>query len=582
MKTTKVLKRILRYGKPYLFYLILALLFASANVALTLYSPILIGDAVDCIVGAGRVDFPAIGTILVKLAAVIAGAALFSWLTTLCTNVVSYRTVRDMRSEVFQKFTDAPLRYIDQNSRGDLLSRMANDTEQIGNGLLQGFSQLFTGVITIIGTLAFMLSIQIPVALAVAVITPLSLFVAAFIAKRSHIYFAQQTRDRGEMTGYTEEMIGAQREIKGYCAEQRTQEKFEEINARLYQSGFRSQLYSALTNPSTRFVNGLVYTAVGVFGAFHVLSGRMSVGNLSSFLTYANQYTKPFNEISGVVTEFQSALASARRVFAVLDERSEDPDPSDAVELTDCRGEVRLENVCFSYDKEKKLIEDLCLSVRPGQKIAVVGPTGCGKTTLINLLMRFYDTDAGAIYVDGVNAMHYTKDSLRGAYGMVLQDTWLTSGTVRENIAFGNPDATDEEIIAAAKAAHIHGFIKRLPHGYDTRLGDDGGSISAGQKQLLCIARVMLAKPSMLILDEATSSIDTRTEILVQNAFTSMMEGRTCFIVAHRLSTIQNADRILVMKKGKIIEQGTHTELLKQGGFYSELYHSQFARVLNQ
>ncbi len=581
MKSTQVLGRILRYGKPYLIYLILALLFAAGNVALTLYAPILIGDAVDCIVGAGQVDFSAVGMILIRLAAVTAGAALLSWLMTLCTNVVSYRTVRDMRSDIFQKFADVPLRYIDQNSRGDLLSRMANDTEQIGNGLLQGFSQLFTGIITIIGTLAFMLAINIAVALAVAVITPLSLFVAAFIAKRSHTYFAQQTRDRGEMTGYTEEMIGAQREVKGYGAEERTQQKFEEINARLYESGVRSQLYSSLTNPSTRFVNGLVYAAVGVFGAFHVLSGRMTIGQLSSFLSYANQYTKPFNEISGVVTEFQSAIASARRVFTVLEERSEDPDAPDAVELRHCRGEVRLEHVFFSYDKEKKLIEDFHLSVRPGQKIAIVGPTGCGKTTLINLLMRFYDTDAGVIYVDGANAMHYTKDSLRGAYGMVLQDTWLTSGTVRENIAFGKPEATEEEIIAAAKAAHIHSFIKRLPQGYDTRLGDDGGNISAGQKQLLCIARVMLAKPSMLILDEATSSIDTRTEILVQNAFTSMMEGRTCFIVAHRLSTIQNADRILVMKKGKIIEQGTHEELLNQGGFYFELYNSQFSGTAN-
>lgn len=571
-----VLKRILAYTKPYMGYFAGSVISALLSVGLTLLAPVLIGDAVDFIIGSGNVNFKGILPILGWLALSIFLAALFQWLLALCNNILTQKTVKSMRIAVFNKLNSVPLKYIDAHAHGDLNSRVINDIEQVGDGLLQGFTQLFTGVITILGTLVFMLSINVTIAAVVVILTPVSLFVASFIAKRSHSSFAKQSKTRGEIGAYAEEMIGNQKLVKAFCYEKRSQKKFEEMNQRLYESGVKSQFYSSMTNPCTRFVNGLVYAAVGVIGAISALNGRLSVGQISCFLTYANQYTKPFNEISGVVTELQTAFASARRIFQILDEPSE-PVSADAVEIKNCKGRVELKDVSFSYRPDTPLIEHLNLSVSQRQKIAIVGPTGCGKTTIINLLMRFYDVQKGEIAVDGTDIRNISRDSLRKAYGMVLQETWLFHGTVRENIAYGKSDASEEEIVAAARAAHAHSFIKRLPKGYDTVISESGGNLSQGQKQLLCIARVMLTKPPMLILDEATSSIDTRTEIRIQKAFEEMMQGRTSFIVAHRLSTIVNADRILVMNQGKIMEQGNHRELLEKNGFYAKLYNSQFA-----
>lgn len=581
MKSLPVIRRILRYAKPYRGYIIGALLFAVANVSLTLYAPVLIGQAVDQIIGPGQVDFSSIGRILLLLSTVIVGASIFSWMMTRCTNVVTYRTVRDIRVALFDKLQQVPLKTIDAHAHGDLISRVVNDVDQISDGLLQGFSQLFTGVVTIVGTFAFMLSINLTITLVVVVLTPLSLFVASFIAKHSYEMFRRQSELRGELGGYIEEMVGNQKVVKAFTREQRAQEEFEAINRELYHVGFRAQFYSSISNPGTRFVNGIVYAAVGLTGALSVISGRLSIGQLSCFLSYANQYTKPFNEISGVVTELQTATASARRVFEMLDQPSEPPEP-DAAVMTHSEGLVEAENVSFSYTPARPLIDGFHLTAQPGQRIAIVGPTGCGKTTLINLLMRFYEIDGGRIRVDGIDIGSVTRDSLRAQYGMVLQDTWLFVGTIRDNIAYGKPDATDEEVIAAAKAAHAHSFIKRLERGYDTVISEEGSNLSQGQRQLLSIARIMLTHPPMLILDEATSSIDTRTEIKIQKAFDRMMEGRTSFIVAHRLSTIREADRILVMREGKIVEQGTHEALLQKNGFYAELYNSQFVQTTDE
>ncbi len=574
MRKDGTLKRLLSFTKPYRGYLAGALFSAVASVSLTLLAPVISGNAIDYIIGPGQVDFKNVFSLLIWLAATVAGVAVFQWLMTLCTNTVTYRTVRDLRKAVFEKLEDVPLSYIDSHPHGDLISRVANDIDQISDGLLQGFSQLFTGIITIVGTLGFMLYVDIPIALVVVVLTPLSFFVASFIAKGTYNMFREQSATKGELSGYIDEMIGNQKVVKAFSFEERAQEEFEEINQRLYKCGVKAQFYSALTNPCTRFVNSVVYAAVGIVGALSVISGRLTVGQLSCFLTYANQYTKPFNEISGVITEFQAALACARRVFAVLDE-PEEAEESPKV-LEHCKGSVQLQDVSFSYSETKPLIENLNLHAQPGQRIAIVGPTGCGKTTIINLLMRFYDPKRGEILVDGTDIRDVTRASLRGMYGMVLQDTWLFAGTVRDNIAYGKPDAPLEEIAAAAKAAHADSFIRRLPQGYDTVLAEDGGNLSQGQKQLMCIARIMLTDPPMLILDEATSSIDTRTEIRVQRAFEKMMAGRTSFIVAHRLSTIKNADSILVMRDGHIVEQGKHEQLLAKGGFYAELYNSQF------
>lgn len=572
------LLRVLKYAKPHIKFIIFALLSAVVSVFMTLYSPILIGDAIDNIVKTGQVDFNALAVILIKLgAAVITGAA-FQWLLGYCTSTASQKTVRDIRIDAFNKIQNLPLKTLDSTPRGDLMTRVVSDVEQISNGLLQGFTQLFTGVVTILGTLGFMLYVNYKIALAVVVITPLSLFVAAFIAKRSYDKFREQSFIRGELGGFIEENVGNQKIVKAFGQEESSQEKFEEINARLYSAGWLAQFYSALTNPSTRFVNSLVYATVGVLGAVIALSGAITVGRLSSFLTYANQYTKPFNEISGVITELQAAIACASRVFELIDEEPELSDEN-AETICECGGKVNLNDVSFSYNKDKKFIENLNLYANPGQRIAIVGPTGCGKTTIINLLMRFYEINGGSITVDNKDISNIKRDSLRKMYGMVLQDTWLFAGTVHDNIAYGKPKISRDEVINAAKAAHAHSFIKRLPDGYDTVLAEDGGNMSQGQKQLLCIARIMLTQPPMLILDEATSSIDTLTEIRIQKAFDKMMRGRTCFIVAHRLSTIREADCILVMKDGHIIEQGNHESLIKKNGFYTELYNSQFARV---
>lgn len=577
-RTDPILGRLLKFTKPYLGYFVCSLISAVVSVSFTLYAPILIGNAVDLIVAPGRVDFNGLVPILGKLALVVLGAAIFQWCMTFCTNLITYKTVRDLRVAVFNRLERVPLKYIDSHSHGDLISRIVNDVDSVSDGLLQGFSQLFTGIITILATLGFMVLIHPTISLVVVFITPLSLFVASFIAKKSFQSFRKQSSVRGELSGYVEEMVGNQKIVKAFSYENRAQQEFEEINQRLYESGVKSQFFSSLTNPSTRFVNGVVYAAVGIIGALTVIRGGLTVGQLSSFLTYANQYTKPFNEISGVVTELQTAMASARRIFAVLDEKEEPQDLPNLTNLDTCSGKVQIEQVSFSYSSDRKLIENLNVSANPGQRIAIVGPTGCGKTTIINLLMRFYDVNSGEIKVDNVPIRQMSRSGLRSLYGMVLQESWMFRGTVRDNIAYGKPDATDDEIIAAAKSAHAHSFIKRLPQGYDTIISEDGGNISQGQKQLLCIARVMLTKPPMLILDEATSSIDTRTELKIQDAFAKMMEGRTSFIVAHRLSTIREADLILVMKDGNIIEQGTHQELLTQNGFYSNLYNSQFAK----
>ncbi|MEE0783013.1 MAG: ABC transporter ATP-binding protein [Negativibacillus sp.] len=575
----ETLARVLRFAKPYRWYLLAALVSAVLSVSLTLYAPVLIGRGIDQIVAPGKVYFDNLLPILIELGIVAVLAAIFQWLLTLCTNIVTYKTVRDLRSAAFEHMEELPLSNIDSRPHGDIISRIINDIDSVSDGLLQGFSQLFTGIITIAITLVYMLAINFKVGLVVVVITPLSLFVASFIAKHSFDMFRRQSAIKGQLSGCIEELVGNQKVVKAFSYEERAQQQFDRINHQLYDVGVKAQFYSSLTNPCTRFVNGVVYAAVAIVGALSCIAGGFSVGALSSFLTYANQYTKPFNEISGVITELQTAIASAKRVFDIIDEPVQQPDEPDAAHPTGCEGQIEIDRVSFSYEKSHPLIRDFHLQVKPGQRIALVGPTGCGKTTMINLLMRFYDVDAGEIRVDGQPIKKIGRDSLRSLYGMVLQDTWLFKGSVRDNIAYGKPDATDEEVVAAAKAAHAHSFIMRLPQGYDTVLAEDGGNISQGQKQLLCIARAMLTKPSMLILDEATSSIDTRTEIKIQQAFAQMMEGHTSFVVAHRLSTIREADCILVMKDGQIIEQGTHQQLLEKKGFYHQLYNSQFIQT---
>ena len=575
----ETLARVLRFAKPYRWYLLAALVSAVLSVSLTLYAPVLIGRGIDQIIAPGKVYFDNLLPILIELGIVAVLAAIFQWLLTLCTNIVTYKTVRDLRSAAFEHMEELPLSNIDSRPHGDIISRIINDIDSVSDGLLQGFSQLFTGIITIAITLVYMLAINFKVGLVVVVITPLSLFVASFIAKHSFDMFRRQSAIKGQLSGCIEELVGNQKVVKAFSYEERAQQQFDRINHQLYDVGVKAQFYSSLTNPCTRFVNGVVYAAVAIVGALSCIAGGFSVGALSSFLTYANQYTKPFNEISGVITELQTAIASAKRVFDIIDEPVQQPDEPDAAHPTGCEGQIEIDRVSFSYEKSHPLIRDFHLQVKPGQRIALVGPTGCGKTTMINLLMRFYDVDAGEIRVDGQPIKKIGRDSLRSLYGMVLQDTWMFKGSVRDNIAYGKPDATDEEVVAAAKAAHAHSFIMRLPQGYDTVLAEDGGNISQGQKQLLCIARAMLTKPSMLILDEATSSIDTRTEIKIQQAFTQMMEGHTSFVVAHRLSTIREADCILVMKDGQIIEQGTHQQLLEKKGFYHQLYNSQFIQT---
>ena len=575
----ETLARVLRFAKPYRWYLLAALVSAVLSVSLTLYAPVLIGRGIDQIIAPGKVYFDNLLPILIELGIVAVLAAIFQWLLTLCTNIVTYKTVRDLRSAAFEHMEELPLSNIDSRPHGDIISRIINDIDSVSDGLLQGFSQLFTGIITIAITLVYMLAINFKVGLVVVIITPLSLFVASFIAKHSFDMFRRQSAIKGQLSGCIEELVGNQKVVKAFSYEERAQQQFDRINHQLYDVGVKAQFYSSLTNPCTRFVNGVVYAAVAIVGALSCIVGGFSVGALSSFLTYANQYTKPFNEISGVITELQTAIASAKRVFDVIDEPAQQPDEPDAAHPTGCEGQIEIDRVSFSYEKSHPLIRDFHLQVKPGQRIALVGPTGCGKTTMINLLMRFYDVDAGEIRVDGQPIKKIGRDSLRSLYGMVLQDTWMFKGSVRDNIAYGKPDATDEEVVAAAKAAHAHSFIMRLPQGYDTVLAEDGGNISQGQKQLLCIARAMLTKPSMLILDEATSSIDTRTEIKIQQAFAQMMEGHTSFVVAHRLSTIREADCILVMKDGQIIEQGTHQQLLEKKGFYHQLYNSQFIQT---
>lgn len=573
------LRKVLRYIRRYWGYLGASIILAAVTVALTLYLPILIGQAVDRIVGKGAVDFAGIFVILRKMAVIIGLTAVAQWVMNACNNKITYNVIRDIRTEAFEKIEKLPLKYLDAHSYGEIVSRVIADVDQFADGLLMGFTQFFTGIVTIFGTLIFMLTISVRITVAVVVITPVSLFVASFIAKKTFSMFKLQSETRGEQTAFIEEMVGNQKVVQAFSHEDEALEKFDEINERLQKYSLRAIFFSSITNPSTRFVNSLVYATVGVVGAFTAIAGGISVGQLSSLLSYANQYTKPFNEISGVITELQNALACAGRVIELIEEDAEVPDAENAVDLEHANGKVELSHVYFSYVPEQKLIEDFNLSVKPGQRVAIVGPTGCGKTTLINLLMRFYDVNSGTIKVSDIPQQQLTRKSLRDNYGMVLQETWLRSGSIRDNIAMGKPDATDEEIIAAAKASHAHGFIKRLPEGYDTVIAEDGGNLSQGQKQLLCIARVMLCLPPMLILDEATSSIDTRTEIKIQNAFAKMMQGRTSFIVAHRLSTIREADIILVMKDGSIIEQGNHEELLEKNGFYAKLYNSQFAKT---
>lgn len=574
----RIIKRILQFTRPYIVYLGLSLALAVVHVAAALYAPVLVGKGVDLILAEGNVDFQGLVPIVTRLGAVIIVAAISQWLMGLCNNRAAYNTARDMRIKAFERLHNVPLKFIDSNQHGDILSRVITDVDQVSDGLLMGFTQLFSGVITIAGTIGFMFSIDSRITAIVVVLTPLSLFVASFIAKRTYSMFRLQSETRGELTSLVEEMISNQKVVKAFGYEKEAQARFEEINARLQKHGLSATFFSSTTNPATRFVNGLVFTSAGIAGALLAISGRISVGQLSAVLSYANQYTKPFNEISGVVTELQGAFASAARVFEIIDQEPETPDAPGAVELTEADGSVSFRDVDFSYSPDVELIKNLDLTVRPGQRIAIVGPTGSGKTTLMNLLMRFYDVDAGEITVSGHPIKEVKRDSLRSMFGIVLQDTWLKTGTIRENIAYGRPDATFEEIVEAAKAAHAHGFISRLPQGYDTPVSEEGENISQGEKQLLSIARVMLTLPPMLILDEATSSIDTRTEIRIQKAFEKMMEGRTSFVVAHRLSTIREADLILVMNKGKIVEQGTHDELLKKGGFYADLYNSQFER----
>lgn len=578
MKNNKeIIKKVLDYIGKYKIVLLLSIILAAISVALTLYIPILTGNAVDCILGPGQVDFAGILVILKKMAVIILLTAIVQWLMNACNNKITYQVIRDVRDEAFRKLEILPLKYIDSHSHGDIVSRIIADVDQFSDGLLMGFTQLFTGVITIIGTLLFMISINVTTTLIVVVLTPLSFFIANFIAKRTFKMSKLQSETRGEQTALIDEMIGNEKVVKAFSREEKVIEQFDEVNNRLEKASVKAIFFSSLTNPCTRFVNSLVYAGVGIVGAFLAIRGRISVGQLSSFLSYANQYTKPFNEISGVVTELQNAIACAGRIFEFIEEEPQIPDAEDAIVLKQPKGEIDIQDVAFSYTEDQKLITDLNLHVKPGQRVAIVGPTGCGKTTVINLLMRFYDVNKGSIQVDGVDIRKLTRDSLRKGYGMVLQETWLKSGTIKDNIIMGKPDATMEEVIAAAKASHAHSFIKRLPNGYDTVISEDGGSLSQGQKQLLCITRVMLCLPPILILDEATSSIDTRTEIKIQKAFATLMEGRTSFIVAHRLSTIREADIILVMKDGNIIEQGNHETLLAKGGFYAGLYQSQFS-----
>lgn len=577
MTQKETIKKVLHYIRRYRFFLIASLVLALITVVLTLYVPILTGQAVDLIVGKGQVDFAGVYRICVKIGIAILLTMVAQWVMNVANNKITYSVVRDIRTDAFEKIQVLPLSYIDSHSYGGIVSRVIADADQFADGLLMGFTQLFTGVITILGTLGFMLSVSVPIALVVVVLTPVSLFVAAFIAKRTYQMFRMQSETRGEQTALIEEMIGNQKVVQAFGQEKEVGDRFDEINDRLSKYSLQGTFFSSITNPSTRFVNALVYAAVGVFGAFFAIQGGISVGQLSCFLSYANQYTKPFNEISGVVTELQNAIACAGRVLELIEETPEIPDSEDAINLGKADGKVEIEDVYFSYEPNQKLIEHFNLQVKHGQRVAIVGPTGCGKTTLINLLMRFYDVNSGAIKVSEKDIRKVTRESLRANYGMVLQETWLKQGTIRENIVMGRENATDDEVLAAAKASHAHSFIKRLPNGYDTVIGEDGGSLSAGQKQLLCITRVMLCLPPMLILDEATSSIDTRTEMRIQKAFATMMQGRTSFLVAHRLSTIQEADVILVMRDGKIVEQGNHEELLAANGFYKNLFDAQWS-----
>ncbi len=576
----QILKKVLNHIGKYKIFLFFSIVLAAISVILTLYIPILTGQAVDCILGSGAVDFDGIWDILKKMAVIIVLTAVVQWVMNTCNNKIAYQVVRDVRDEAFKKLQILPLKYIDGHSHGDIVSRVIADVDQFSDGLLMGFTQLFTGVVTILGTLVFMFSINVPTTIVVVILTPLSFFIAGFIAKRTFSMSKLQSETRGEQTALIDEMIGNEKVVKAFGHEPQVMEQFAEINDRLQKASVKAIFFSSLTNPCTRFVNSLVYAGVGILGAFLAIRGFISVGQLTSFLSYANQYTKPFNEISGVVTELQTALACAGRVFEFIEEEPQIPEPDDAAVLRAPKGSITMKNISFSYNPDQKLIQNFNLEVKPGQRVAIVGPTGCGKTTVINLLMRFYDVNSGSIQIDGIDIRNMTRKSLRESFGMVLQETWLHAGTIRENIVMGKPDATDDEVIAAAKAAHAHSFIKRLPMGYDTVITEDGGSLSQGQKQLLCITRVMLCLPPMLILDEATSSIDTRTEIKISQAFNTMMKGRTSFIVAHRLSTIREADIILVMKDGNIIEQGNHETLLrKEGGFYAKLYNSQFEAV---
>ena len=579
MKNKKTINRVLKLIRPYTYLVVSILVLAAVTVAATLYSPILIGKGVDCMIEKGLVSFQDLKLVLLQLAVVTAISAISQWVMSLLTNKMTYKIVDDIRRRVFAHMEILPLRYMDAHQPGDAISRISTDVDQFSDGLLMGFTQLFSGVMTILGTLGFMISIDGRITLIVVLITPLSFFVANFIAKRTFTMFRLQSETRAEMTSLVEEMVGNQKVVKAFAYEKEAEEQFDDINQRLQSCSLKATFFSSITNPSTRFVNGLVYTGVGIFGAFSAIQGRITIGQLSSFLNYANQYTKPFNEISGVVTELQNALACAGRIFHFLDEEPVPENAADAKTLDQVEGRVRFEDVSFSYTSEVPLIEHMNLEVKPGQRVAIVGPTGCGKTTVINLLMRFYDVNKGKITLDGVPIQDLTWESLRSSYGMVLQETWLKAGTIRDNISYGKPDATREEVIEAAKQAHAHSFIKRLPKGYDTVMGEDGGSLSQGQKQLLCIARLMLLKPPVLILDEATSSIDTMTEIRIQKAFQKLMEGRTSFVVAHRLSTIKESDVILVMKDGHILETGKHEELLEKKGFYAQLYQSQFCNV---
>ena len=575
----KTLKKVFRHLGRYRIFVVFSILLATVSVALTLYVPKLTGQAVDCIISAGQVDFPGVVEVMIRIGICTLVTALAQWLMNVCNNKMTYQVVQDIRNEAFRKIEILPLKYIDGRPHGEVVSRVIADVDQFADGLLMGFTQLFTGIATIVGTFCFMLSVNVMITFVVVLITPVSFLVANFIARRTFSMFRLQSEIRGEQTGLIDEMVENQKVVQAFGRGQKVTDQFDEINERLGKASLKATFFSSITNPATRFVNSLVYTGVGIAGAFGVVNGALTVGQLSSFLSYANQYTKPFNEISGVVTEFQNAVACAQRIFDLIEEEPQTPEPEDAVALDHVQGNVKAAHVDFSYEEGQQLIRDFNLDVKPGQRIAIVGPTGCGKTTFINLLMRFYDVKDGAIAVEGHDIREVTRQSLRAGYGMVLQDTWLKTGTIRDNITMGRPDASEEEVIAAAKASHIHSFIRRLPKGYDTWITEDGGGLSQGQKQLLCIARVMLCRPPMLILDEATSSIDTRTEMKIQDAFAELMKGRTTFIVAHRLSTIREADVILVMRDGRIIEQGSHESLLAQGGFYRHLYESQFAHT---